>query len=165
MTKHEEKDESDQEVIITPEMAEAGAHVLAEDAGICGSDVAPDVARHVFSAMWGAKHQDRTTTNQADLEMMVCVLGVSPSDSSAMLEALERSKSRPAAQKILAELAASVCLSRVLVGPSARKCRLRDFLLQAFRATLDRLLRVLGLIPSRRKAALPYKAARFDGRT
>lgn len=37
---------------ISPTTLSAGVHVLVEEWGICGSDVAPDLARDVFRAMW-----------------------------------------------------------------------------------------------------------------
>lgn len=40
---------------ITPAMLEAGTYIIAEEWGICGADIAPDLARDVFNAMWARK--------------------------------------------------------------------------------------------------------------
>lgn len=44
---------------ITPAMLEAGIHIIAEEYGVCGADIAPDLARDVFKAMWAQKDQER----------------------------------------------------------------------------------------------------------
>ena len=41
---------------ITQVMLAAGVHMIAEEYGVCGADIAPDLARDVFMAMWAAKH-------------------------------------------------------------------------------------------------------------
>ena len=41
--------------IVTPAMLAAGVHVIAEEYGVCGADIAPDLARDVFKAMWEQK--------------------------------------------------------------------------------------------------------------
>jgi hypothetical protein len=40
---------------ITPAMLKAGADMIADEWGICGADIAPDLARDVFIAMWAQK--------------------------------------------------------------------------------------------------------------
>lgn len=40
---------------ITAAMLNAGSHVVAEQWGVIGDDVAPDLARDVFLAMWAAQ--------------------------------------------------------------------------------------------------------------
>jgi hypothetical protein len=40
---------------LTDEMVVAGSRLIAEDWGIIGADVAPDLARDVFNAMWAAR--------------------------------------------------------------------------------------------------------------
>ncbi len=41
---------------ITQEIIYAGSLVIAEDYGVCGADIAPDLARDVFVAMLAAKN-------------------------------------------------------------------------------------------------------------
>jgi len=45
-------------VKITPAMLKAGVHMIAEEYGVCGADVAPDLARDVFIAMCAQKDQE-----------------------------------------------------------------------------------------------------------
>ncbi len=59
MTKQPPKDSfgpaSDSEVgapEITSAMLKAGIDVIAEEYAVCGADIAPDLARDVFTAMW-----------------------------------------------------------------------------------------------------------------
>lgn len=40
---------------ITPAMLAAGVQMIAEEWEICGADIAPDLARDVFKAMWVAR--------------------------------------------------------------------------------------------------------------
>jgi hypothetical protein len=37
-------------------MLKAGVDLITEDWGLCGMDLAPDLARDVFSAMWAARN-------------------------------------------------------------------------------------------------------------
>jgi hypothetical protein len=39
---------------VTATMLEAGRRVIAEELGICSSDIAPELARDVFVTMWDA---------------------------------------------------------------------------------------------------------------
>jgi hypothetical protein len=51
---------------ITPEMLKAGVNMIAEEWGICGADIAPDLARAVFLAMWAEqdkKDQEQNSSN------------------------------------------------------------------------------------------------------
>ncbi|MBB6407753.1 hypothetical protein [Mesorhizobium sangaii] len=43
--------EKTEKVLVTPEMIAAGESVLVEDIGICGADVAGEIAAAVFRAM------------------------------------------------------------------------------------------------------------------
>jgi hypothetical protein len=43
---------------ITPAMLKAGVDVICENWGICGADIAPDLARDVFLAMCAQKDQE-----------------------------------------------------------------------------------------------------------
>jgi hypothetical protein len=43
------------EILPTDEMIAAGAYLIAEEWGVLDADVAPDVARGVFVAMWCAR--------------------------------------------------------------------------------------------------------------
>jgi len=40
-------------------MLEAGRRGIAEEWGLCGDDLAPDLARDVFLAMWAAHQTDQ----------------------------------------------------------------------------------------------------------
>jgi hypothetical protein len=42
-------------VEISPEMIKAGVEMIADQYGVCGADIAPDLARDVFIAMWAIK--------------------------------------------------------------------------------------------------------------
>jgi hypothetical protein len=44
---------------IPPASLAAGVHVIVEEWGICGDDIAADLARDVFNAMWVALRKDR----------------------------------------------------------------------------------------------------------
>jgi hypothetical protein len=41
-------------------MLAAGVHMIAEEYGVCGADVAPSLARDVFKAMWAQKDLDQS---------------------------------------------------------------------------------------------------------
>jgi len=43
------------EAEITEAMLAAGEHMLVEEIGICGADIASDIAADVFRAMWAAR--------------------------------------------------------------------------------------------------------------
>lgn len=43
---------------ITPAMLAAGVDVIAEKWGVCGEDIAPELAYDVFNAMWAAINLD-----------------------------------------------------------------------------------------------------------
>lgn len=45
--------------VITPEMLEAGRRVIADEWGLCGDDLAPDLARDVYLAMWAIRQRDQ----------------------------------------------------------------------------------------------------------
>jgi hypothetical protein len=55
-----ENPESGQEVVITPAMLAAGVDMIAEIYGVCGADIAPDLARDVFKSMWDQSDQGKT---------------------------------------------------------------------------------------------------------
>lgn len=48
-------EEGDQIPEFTPAMLKAGVDMICEEYGICGADIAPGLARDVFTAMWGQR--------------------------------------------------------------------------------------------------------------
>lgn len=48
---------------ITPAMLKAGVHIIAEEFGVCGADVAPELACAVFLAMWEKKDPEPNLSN------------------------------------------------------------------------------------------------------
>jgi hypothetical protein len=48
---------------ITPKMLASGIYMIAEEYGVCGVDIAPDLARDVFKATWAQKDQEPNSSS------------------------------------------------------------------------------------------------------